>query len=47
MMVQIGHPAPAFEAQAYQKGKFINVKLADFAGKWVLLFFYPADFTFV
>lgn len=47
MMVQIGRPAPAFEAQAYAKGKFINVKLADYAGKWVLLFFYPADFTFV
>jgi alkyl hydroperoxide reductase subunit AhpC len=29
------------------KGKFLNVKLSDYAGKWVLLFFYPADFTFV
>jgi alkyl hydroperoxide reductase subunit AhpC len=47
MMVQIGRPAPAFEAQAYMKGKFLNVKLSDYAGKWVLLFFYPADFTFV
>ena len=47
MMVQIGRPAPAFTAQAYQGGKFTEVELADYAGKWVLLFFYPADFTFV
>jgi peroxiredoxin (alkyl hydroperoxide reductase subunit C) len=47
MMVQIGRPAPAFEAPAYQKGKFVNVKLSDYSGKWVILFFYPGDFTFV
>lgn len=47
MMVQIGHPAPAFETEAYHKGKFVNVKLSDFTGQWVILFFYPGDFTFV
>ena len=30
-----------------RKGKFINVKLSDYLGKWVLLCFYPGDFTFV
>lgn len=46
-MVRVGRPAPLFEAQAYQDGKFTNVKLEDYKGKWVLLCFYPGDFTFV
>ncbi len=46
-MIQVGKPAPLFEAQAYRDGKFINVKLEDYKGKWVLLCFYPGDFTFV
>ncbi|SYZ72972.1 Putative peroxiredoxin (fragment) [Candidatus Zixiibacteriota bacterium] len=46
-MARVGGPAPDFEAQAYHKGKFINVKLSDNLGKWVLLCFYPGDFTFV
>lgn len=36
-----------FEAQAYQGGKIKTVRLADYRDKWVILFFYPADFTFV
>lgn len=53
MSVQIGQPAPAFEVQAYDRTKdgsddqFSTVKLSDFEGKWVCLFFYPLDFTFV
>lgn len=47
VMVKVGAKAPDFEAPAYHKGKFINVKLSDYAGKWVLLCFYPGDFTFV
>jgi peroxiredoxin (alkyl hydroperoxide reductase subunit C) len=47
VMVKVGGKAPDFEAPAYSKGKFINVKLSDYAGKWVLLCFYPGDFTFV
>lgn len=47
VMVRVGGKAPDFEAPAYQKGKFINVKLSDYLGKWVLLCFYPGDFTFV
>lgn len=46
-MVQVGEKAPDFAAPGYQKGKFINVKLSDYLGKWVLLCFYPGDFTFV
>ena len=47
VMVRVGGKAPDFEAPAYHKGKFINVKLSDYSGKWVLLCFYPGDFTFV
>ncbi len=46
-MIMVGQKAPDFTAPAYQKGKFINVKLSDYVGKWVLLCFYPGDFTFV
>ncbi len=46
-MIRVGKPAPLFEAQAYHDGKFTNVKLEDYKGKWVLLCFYPGDFTFV
>jgi peroxiredoxin (alkyl hydroperoxide reductase subunit C) len=45
--VQVGAKAPDFEAPAYHKGKFTTVKLSDHLGKWVLLCFYPGDFTFV
>ncbi len=45
--VRVGGKAPDFEAPAYHKGKFVNVKLSDYTGKWVLLCFYPGDFTFV
>ena len=47
MAVQVGKKAPDFEAPAYHKGEFVNVKLSDYLGKWVLLCFYPGDFTFV
>ena len=46
-MIKVGQKAPDFTAPGYQKGKFINVKLSEFLGKWVLLCFYPGDFTFV
>ncbi len=39
--------APDFETQALVNGNFQPVKLSDYKGKWVLLCFYPADFTFV
>ena len=36
-----------FTAQAFKKGEFIEVSDADLKGKWSVVFFYPADFTFV
>lgn len=36
-----------FKAEAFQNGKFITVTDADLKGKWSVVFFYPADFTFV
>lgn len=44
---RVGKPAPDFEANAFVSGKFKNVKLSDYKGKWVVLCFYPGDFTFV
>jgi peroxiredoxin (alkyl hydroperoxide reductase subunit C) len=46
-MVMIGRKAPDFVAPAYLEGKFVNVKLSEYLGKWVVLCFYPGDFTFV
>lgn len=46
-MIQVGKKAPDFSAPAYLQGKFVNIKLSEYLGKWVLLCFYPGDFTFV
>jgi peroxiredoxin (alkyl hydroperoxide reductase subunit C) len=46
-MIKVGKKAPDFTAPAYHKGKFISVKLSEYMGKWVVLCFYPGDFTFV
>jgi peroxiredoxin (alkyl hydroperoxide reductase subunit C) len=45
MAVRIGKPAPDFSAEAYHQGEIRTVHLADYRGKWIVLFFYPADFT--
>ncbi|MDB5347897.1 MAG: alkyl hydroperoxide reductase/Thiol specific antioxidant/Mal allergen [Schlesneria sp.] len=53
MSATFGQVAPDFSVQAYDRTKdgtdqqFTQVKLADFKGKWVCLYFYPLDFTFV
>lgn len=47
MSVRVGQKAPDFEAPAYYRGAFTSVKLSDYLGKWVVLCFYPGDFTFV
>ncbi|XP_053619479.1 peroxiredoxin-2-like [Plodia interpunctella] len=44
---RIQKPAPDFAATAVVNGEFNTLKLADFSGKYVVLFFYPLDFTFV
>ena len=46
-MVAVGKKAPDFEAPAFYQGKFTNIKLSDYLKKWVVLCFYPGDFTFV
>ena len=46
-MILVGKKAPAFRAPAFHEGKFTEVGLTDFLGKWVMLCFYPGDFTFV
>jgi hypothetical protein len=47
MTARVGQKAPDFEAPAYFQGGFKSVKLSDYLGKWVLVCFYPGDFTFV
>jgi peroxiredoxin (alkyl hydroperoxide reductase subunit C) len=46
-MVKVGKPAPDFTAPSFHKGKFMNTTLSEYKGKWVVLCFYPGDFTFV
>ena len=44
----VGQEAPDFEANAFVAGKgFLPIKLSDYKGKWIVLCFYPGDFTFV
>ncbi len=47
MSVTVGKPAPDFEASAYLNGNFKNIRLSDYKKKWVVVCFYPGDFTFV
>ena len=46
-LARVGHEAPDFEAMAFVDGGFKNIILSDYRGKWVVLCFYPGDFTFV
>ncbi|TAK04305.1 peroxiredoxin [Patescibacteria group bacterium] len=47
-MAQVGSRAPHFKVEAVEKGgKFVTIDLDQYEGKWVVLFFYPLDFTFV
>ncbi len=47
-MIHIGKPAPDFtKIKAYHKGEFHDISLSDYRGKWLVLFFYPRDFTFI
>ena len=47
MATIINSQVKPFKAQAYHAGKFIEVSDASLKGKWSVIFFYPADFTFV
>ena len=46
-MIRVGQKAPDFTAAAYVDGGFGSVTLSEYLGKWVVLCFYPGDFTFV
>ena len=45
--VMVGKKAPDFTADAFVGGEFKKISLSDYHGKWVILCFYPGDFTFV
>lgn len=48
MLARVGKEAIDFEATAYMEGVgFQPVKLSDYKGKWIVVCFYPGDFTFV
>jgi len=46
-LAQVGRPAPTFKVEALVNDKITDIALSDYEGKWVVLFFYPGDFTFV
>lgn len=46
-MIKINEKAPEFTEDAYYEEDQKKISLKDYKGKWVVLFFYPADFTFV
>ncbi len=47
MGIQIGDKAPDFKAEGYYRGTIREFQLSYYRGQWVVLLFYPADFTFV
>jgi hypothetical protein len=48
MLAQVGKEAPDFEANAFVADEgFKTIKLSDYKGRWIVLCFYPGDFTFV
>jgi peroxiredoxin (alkyl hydroperoxide reductase subunit C) len=46
-MIKAGEPAPNFVAPAYYKERFTHIDLSKYRGKWVVVFFYGGDYTFV
>lgn len=46
-MIKVGKPAPDFSAPAFYQGKFVETSLSEHKDKWLMLCFYPGDFTFV
>lgn len=45
--LQVGQPAPDFTMEGVSGKEFKEFSLSDYRGRWVVLFFYPLDFTFV
>ena len=46
-MIKINHSIPNHTLEAYHDGEIKKIDLASYDGKWLIIFFYPADFTFV
>ena len=46
-IVQIGQEVPDFNSKAFHNEEMKDIKLSDYKGKWLILMFYPADFTFI
>jgi peroxiredoxin (alkyl hydroperoxide reductase subunit C) len=46
-MVKVGHHIPDFEFEVFHKGAIEKIRFTDYENKWLIIFFYPADFTFV
>jgi peroxiredoxin 2/4 len=46
-MVQVGQQAPDFTLEGVSNGDFVSATLSEYRGKWVVLFFWPLDFTFI
>lgn len=46
-MIKINEQLPNFELEAYHENKIKKINLEDYKGKWLILMFYPADFTFI
>jgi NADH-dependent peroxiredoxin subunit C len=47
MGIQVGDRASDFRAEAYHQGTIQTIQLSHYKEQWVVLLFYPADFTFV
>jgi NADH-dependent peroxiredoxin subunit C len=46
-MIQINQQVPNLELEAYHENEVKKIRLSEFRGRWLILFFYPADFTFI
>ena len=46
-MAAVQRPAPDFQANAFANGVYKKIGLTDYRGRWIVLFFYPGDYTFV
>ena len=47
VVARVGKEAPDFRARALIGGEFKDVQLSEYRGQWVMVCFYPGDFTFV
>jgi peroxiredoxin (alkyl hydroperoxide reductase subunit C) len=46
-MVKVGEKVADFELEAFHNEQTVKIRLSDYRGKWVVMLFYPADFTFI